>query len=67
MGKDCCGHNHSDKNAAQNVSKDNEAIIHDTHSSEKFPLFLKIVWVLLMTWGIFYLILYSFPDLKKWL
>jgi hypothetical protein len=59
MGKECCEH--------KEIKKDNEAIIHETHSSEKFPLFLRIIWVILVVWGVSYLVLYSFPDLKKWI
>lgn len=31
------------------------------------PLFIKIVWILLILWGVGYLINYSWPDLKMWL
>lgn len=33
----------------------------------KIPLFIKIVWAILVVWLVIYLTLFAFPDLKNWL
>lgn len=41
----------------------------DFHHGEGhgIPLFIKIAWLILVIWGIYYLLTYSLPDLKNWI
>jgi hypothetical protein len=41
----------------------------DFHKGEghNIPFFIKLVWLLLISWAIYYLVVYSLPDLRVWL
>lgn len=30
------------------------------------PLVIKIVWIILISWGAYYLLTFALPDLKLW-
>ena len=49
--------------------KNNDLKERDFHHGEghAIPIFIKIAWIILISWALFYLFTYSFPNLKLWL
>lgn len=41
----------------------------DFHHGEghSIPIFLRVAWVILLSWALYYLFTYSLPDLKNWI
>lgn len=41
----------------------------DFHHGEghAIPFFIKMVWIILLSWQVFYFIFYGIPDLKIWI
>ena len=37
-----------------------------TYQGNQIPLFIKIAWIILITWIIGYLAVYAWPDFKSW-
>lgn len=37
------------------------------YKGNNIPFVIKLVWIILISWAVYYLFSYSLPDIKNWL